>query len=745
MTPADGSDFAGMAPVVHSPVVHTLGRAQAILLHGGRALLLFEGTEAPLPHTGTLACGVTHLPWIAESWQTAQGEAGRWCGIAVLPAMPAGEAEIEDAASGRLWRLAAPGRIDITPEPLVALVRAHGIDSRAIFGFLSRHLRVEQAGDSDELRAHRSFARSFLVAAAERDGFIEILAAPDGGGLFAQGWSLSLGAGPTTLATVSEDLEIRAVEVAHFDRADILPPARGFCFFKAQWAGTGLETVDVVFFESLGRLLRLDVVRASVVHISGEAATVHVHEMLARLEAPDPTLRAFRRICRPRFQSVDTLSGANLPIAAALDAVLRAPDGGLLAIGWLLDPLRRVERVLVKSSANLYGCLNDAWCPLPRPDLNQGFGADPRFAGLIDPNDILHGFIAHLPAQRAETENTSCYLEVVLDDETCFFRPIDITPFDSAERLPQVLAALAPGAPERARIVREHLAPFLESVRPRSARRARQDANRPIPLGASDRTTCETAAIMPFARSAELQPVLALLAGTPEALALDLTLVTTRAVAADCLERLGDAFAFYGLTGSLVIAPDHETGYGRLDAGLAATRTPRVLGWMPCALPRDSGWLERLSAEADALDVPGLLSPSLVYEDGSIYFGGDRAETPAPQPACRFAGYGDAWLRRGAPERVSMGAAEIALLDRDVLERIGGFSGRLFSDAFAHADLAARLRREGLASWRSGSVAFWMLDDPQDADDSPQARLLHQIDAAMLERRQPAALKGPAA
>ena len=56
-----------------------------------------------------------------------------------------------------------------------------------------------------------------------------------------------------------------------------------------------------------------------------------------------------------------------------------------------------------------------------------------------------------------------------------------------------------------------------------------------------------TAALMPFRSFAQLQPILALLAGTPEAEALDLCLVASRDVASDMLTRLADAFGFFGL------------------------------------------------------------------------------------------------------------------------------------------------------------------------------------------------------
>ncbi len=441
--------------------------------------------------------------------------------------------------------------------------------------------------------------------------------------------------------------------------------------------------------------------------------------------APAETIDAFRRVCRPRFAGADTLTETAQPIAAALDALHAAPDGTLLAIGWMLDPLRRVERVLLKSTGGLYAPLDADGCLLPRPDLVRGFGADPRFAGLLDERDALHGFIAHAPAPRESTGDL--YLELVLDDGSCLFRPLAANPFSSAERLPQLLSVLAPSDPQLARIIDHHLVPFLASV-PVLPNRARPP--RPIPLGGP--TGGDTVAVMPCRSFAEIQPILALLAGTPEAEGLDLRLVATREVAAQMLPRIEDAFGFYGLGGALVIAADRDGTAARLDLGAGTSDRPRVLAWLPSALPRSTGWLARLRAEADALPVPGLLSPALAYEDGSIAFGG-AASADAPG-ACALQGYGTAWLPRGRPRPTSTGAAEIALVDRVALLRAGGFSGRLFGDAFAHVDLADRLRAGGGATWCSGSVEFWVLDDPEP-EPAAAAAIVRRIDAALLDHR----------
>ena len=723
MTPADGSDF------VHAALPESVLRVrEAILLAGGRALLLFETDGAPPPEHGRLAEGAGRSGWSAHVWRSSAAGAA-WTGVALLDGVPApGDLVVADGRPGQ-WRIGGTPRLDIAADPLGTFVRAAGAPAHAVHGFL---LAAGVGAD---------FARAFLTAAAEPDGFVEVIATPHTGGLMAQGWSRSLAAGPGLLAGTGvgtgvgtgagTGAEAIAVETAHFGRDDILPPGRGFCCFGKFWSADDLAAAEAVFFEVEGRLLRLDVLRDAA-RLTGEEATAHVAHMLPRLEAPPATADAFRRICRPRYAGADTLSGTALPVAAAFDTLLAAPDGTLLATGWLLDPLHRVERVILKSTANLYAALDADWCLLPRPDLARGFGADPRFAGLLDERDAMHGFIVHAPAARAAVDAAELYLELVLDDGSCLFRPQAVTPFDSAERLPQLLATLSPRDPELARIVEGHLVPFLASVPP-LPRRARPP--RPVPLGRPGGAG-DTTAIVPCRSFAEVQPILALLAGTPEAEALELCLVADRTVAAEMLPRLDDAFAFYGLAGRLVVAADRDGTAARLDLGAAVARRDRLLAWMPSALPKAPGWLDRLRAEADALPAPGLLSPALTYEDGSIAFGGRAAAAPTAAPgACALQGYGTAWLPRGRPRPTPTGAAEIALLDRETLRAAGGFAGRLFGDAFAHVDLADRLRARGSGPWCSGSVEFWVLEDAHPGETDPAAAVVARIDAALIAHR----------
>ena len=712
MTPPDGSDFDQGG----APSASRLAVALGIVLPGGRSLIAFEGRGAQPPHRGRLGLGGRRGEWIAQCWPRP---GGGWAGLALIDGPLAEPAEIETGA-GR-WRLTPAARLDVAPEPLADFVRAAGLCGRDVFGFLTEHLLDGAEGEGGRMR--RDFAAGFITAAAEADGFVEILASPETGGFFAQGWSLSLGSGPTMLARVEGGLALAEAEVAVFAREDILPPGHGFCLFVRDWRDFDPARVGPVFFERDGRLKRLDLVNGKGVHLAPDVATGHVAQMLPRLEGEG--LPAFRRICRPRFQGEDTLSGTRLPIAAGFDAVFQAPDGSVLVMGWLLDPLARVERVLVKGAGGLYAPLQDQWHAVPRPDLNAGFAADPRFARLLDDRDVMHGFIAYAPGRRPAAE-TEAYLELVLDDNACLFRPLTVTRLETRDRAPQILAAAPLHDPGLDLLVSGALAPFLAALP--ALRRPVRATTRPLALG-RPAPARDIAAIMPFRSLAQIQPVVALLAGTPEAEALDLTLVTGRTAAVDLAERLGDMFAFYGLAGRLALTPDQEGFAAQVEAGLAATRAERLLVWSPSALPTAPGWLARLIAAADDLDAPGLVSPALLYEDGSIYYGGGG---DAASGAGALTGYGADWLPKAGVRPAAAGAAEIALVDRATLARAGGFSGGLMGDALGHRDLARRLRAAGAGTWVAPAVRFWMLQDAPAESQDPLARLLRKIDAALV-------------
>lgn len=702
MSPADGGRF----DLVAQPV--TLTPDLAIILPGGRTLLAFPDLETALPRRGF--CG--DAQWRATCWPLHQGRAG----IALVEAPLVGHCWLSGPA-GDQCEIMPPRAVDIAPAPLADFARRNGLNSRDVFDFLTD--TAVGATTGKPAQGDRDFAGGFLSLATEAGGFVEILACPDTGGLFAQGWAIALDAGRHRLARLDGSLMTCEADVAVFAREDILPPAMGFCLFSLDWRRIDLDALDCLFYEQNGTLKRLEIVRGAVLKLQGEAAADHVRHMLPRLACDG---KIIRRICRPRYQGIDTLSTTGLPVAAAMDAVFQAPSGRLLASGWLLDPLRRVERVILKSTEGLYAPLHDCWNPLPRADLHEGFAGDPRFSRLLDASDSTHGFIA-TAAGRPCLADEEFYLELVLDDTTCLFRPLKVTRLEGRELLPQILAAVPLHDPALDMIVEDTLAPFLAAL-PARERKSRI-SQRPVDL---TRERGEMTAVIPLNRLEHLYPMMALLSGTPEADRLDLVIVMGRSEAGRAASSLKDLFAFYGIRGRLLLVPEQTDACARIEAGLQLASGRRVLLWSPSALPSTPGWLDLLEADLTATGIPGLISPTLVYEDGSVFYGGEGATGDNAAP---MLGYAREWMTRAGPRPTPAGAAQLALIDIGAMAESGGFSGRLYSDAMVHRDLGCRLHQRGFGTWSSSGVDFWMLEDPPGAAGAIE-RLLERVDSSLI-------------
>ena len=696
----------------------------AILLHGGRVLLLFVCRRAPAGRPAIWSRATACRAGLAECWQREAGGEPRWYGVAVLDDAAGGRCGGPRRSRGNRWRLAAAPRLDVAPGA-AGRARPQGRGQRP------RGLRLPDQAPARrvarptraEAQSHRAFARAFIAAAAGRDGFIEIVGAPDTGGFFAQGWSMSLHAGHhDPRRRLRGPGAARGRGGASSSATTSCRPGHGFCFFGKFWSDASLARSTPVFFERDGQLLRLDVVRERRCACRGGAARASTSRTCCRgSRAPDETMLGVPARLPPALRRRRHALAAPAPRSPPpATPCLQAPDGTLLVLGWLLDPLRRVERVLIKSTANLYGQLDAGWCALPRPDLTAGFAQDPRFANLLDERDVMHGFIAHAPAGREQTEGAEVYLELVLDDGSCLFRPLDRDAVRQRRAAAAAAAAAsAPAEPELARIIDDP--PRAVPCQRPAGRRASAGAARAIRRDPARRRRrrASVAAVMPFRSYAELQPLLALLAGTPEAEALDLR---PRDLARRCVGGARRSSATpspsTACSGGLVRRQRRREPWPRSStSGVeASSRRPRArAGRPPRCRRRRAGW-RACSTRQRALPVPGLLSPALTYEDGSIYFGGATG-----QP-------GATGCPRRRPMPVAAGAAEIALIDRAALQRVGGFSATSSATPMPMPTLPSACAAQGLATWCSGAVEFWMLDDPAP-DPGPLRRMLRQVDA----------------
>lgn len=704
--------------------------ASALVLPTGEAILLIAGTGPRVPTSGQMQVSNERLSWQARIFNRSDGMTEDWWAIAVVETLPRGDGLLLEPDGNRFWGVSIATRIGASAADLLERAQAITADLVEIFHLLRDLHDRRPPADGSQGRLLQAFIGEFLDAVATHEGFIEIVAEPQTGGLFMQGWAQSLRDTPLRWISLTEPLEEPCMAVAFFDRPDLLEPARGVCLFHKDLRLQASLGESSAFFEQDSRLIRLELVPSHLPGLTGVSAVEHVVRMIPRLNGSQSALAPFQRICRPLFGGEDTLTSTPLPIAVGLDIVLRDPDGGLLMMGWLLDPDVLVEMVLIKSRTDRYSRISEDWVRLPRPDLIQPFSEDPRFAGRLGITDAMSGFLVRVPPGPATRSDEELYLELVLGDHRCLFRPLQATKPCSIDGMRQLLTGLSPNEPELARIIDDHLVPILSCLRPVTLARRKNHFSQPVPLGRV-RDPLPVSALMPFASLDELQPVFSLLAGTPDGRELDLTLVASRPVVEASLEPLNQAFRFYDLTGRVLPAPaaGPTLRSACLDAALNAARAEHVLIWSPQALPKEPGWLRALFSELGDLDGPGMISPVLTYEDGSIRFG------PSAPGRASALGFAPNKLTRSGAVQVQTAAAEIALIPRNPLIKAGGFVSNLYSDVFAHVDLSMRVASVGVQICCSTGVEFWCLDDPSAEDTGPADRILQRIDARLLVRR----------
>ncbi len=133
-------------------------------------------------------------------------------------------------------------------------------------------------------------------------------------------------------------------------------------------------------------------------------------------------------------------------------------------------------------------------------------------------------------------------------------------------------------------------------------------------------------------------------------------------------------------------------------------------------------WLVNLLAALGDGGAPSAVSPTLLYEDGSVRYAGIDAvqfadSAPYGSAVCSRAGY-----PRGAlppsDGRTLACAIECCAMTRSAFEAVGGFSQGYASDSFKGIDLFLRMADAGVRMSWTAAAELYALDDLQAASDA---------------------------
>jgi len=730
---------AGEQPAFSPPERESTGAILAALLIDESGLIVLGWTATVLPDEAAALLGHAggQGQWQGTSWRRAGDDAGHWflghLGFDNVAAVVSGGVHLLAADGKRAVSLPVIARIELASERLLRALADAKAPTAALLDFLRAardKAAPEAAGRWD------AFLRDYLRGLSHQSGFMEILGAPDCGGLLIQGWSFALAAGQRPLVVEGASVAIHEAVVATFPRADLIDEASGIVAYLKDAPAAAMHDLCRIYFEHGGEIRHLDLVDAPL-RLEAAEAVLHLRTQLAHLEAEIPVLRRLKRVCRPRFDGANTLEQVAHPVRLAVDIVLDVPGEGVFLSGWLLDPRNLVRLVLLKSTANFYGRVHDAWVRRPRPDVSEGFSADPAFARWMSPGADLHGFLAFIPRAAPPAEGETLYVEIVLEDESCGFLPIesDRRPVERVAR--EILSAVRLDDPTLEALIGRHIGPAVSGA---LAVRPPEKSTVAVASFGIGGPTPAVSVIMPLTGDgADLDIHLAGWSTDPDFAAAEIVIVAPRLVGERIATRLKKQAEFYRLGGRLVLTSEPLDACEATEVGVAHARAETLLFLAENVFPRAPGWLKRLKDELGRHPGAGAISPTLLYEDLSIRFAG-LSQVEAPGASAdgmrRYAGYPHHWLTETEVTPVHALATECCLLTRECFQAIGGFSREFTDSAYKSLDFSRRLGAAGRPCLWQPAVDLFALDpDPRDGGEEYWVLPAREVDAWRFGRK----------
>jgi GT2 family glycosyltransferase len=711
-----------------------------------RNVLLCGWMSAPPPAKAEVVLGddVARGSWQALAWSAGEN-AATYQFVAVLRAENIVRAQtlpLHLLCEGRP-RIALPeiARVELDVAPLLEQLRAAAADLAAVADFVEEVLTGSTAVQPVSPRI-RAFLVTFLGSVSVHDGFIEIVGRPDCGGLLLQGWSMHLQPGTHDVGVLAAGgIEIHEAVVGCFERADLLSTASGLVAFMKTARSVDLGALSRVYFRSNGTYYHLDVVESRITLL--DDAALHLKDMLGRLHGPTTAVRALKRVCRPRFPGHETVSSIPGPVRLAQDIALHAPGGGLFVSGWLLDPRKMVNMVLLKSTGNFYARLDPTWVRLPRPDVTSGFSADPLFAEWLRPWEHQHGFIAFVPRPQPIAENEVHYLEITFEDESCAFLPIHFNDGDPQTLLRQILGAVNIDDPKIDQIIGTHLGPLVSALCSGASPATHVSTARFGCAAATSKDGSKTAVpprasvVVPLCEGwSDFDINLARFSSDPDFEDVELIVVAPRAGGDQVAQALRRYAPFYRLAGTLVLTDEPLDYHSALNAGATVASTELLVFLSPSVFPRERGWLGALINEIENTPDAAAASPTLLYEDDSVRFAGTEAADTADGDVCdRFRGYGHHWLDGAEARPVLAGSAECCVVRKQLFFALGGFSHEFVCPDWRSRDFGLRLKATGGTFYWLPGLRLYAIDDDRSEPQDYWMRVRRLVDRLGFARK----------
>jgi hypothetical protein len=578
----------------------------------------------------------------------------------------------------------------------------------------------------------RAMLFAFLERASAPDGCVELVGAVDDHCGILQGWGAPVGP-DCEVVVVGAAIERCTPRLALFARTDMRGNATGQVIVLPNTAARDVAQIAaVVLLDRRGMRWRPMIKERRA--LSGSAETVnHLRALLPDVQCDAATRAVLQASLRPRYDGRFTLYDGGQPVRVAVDLAANAIGAGTYLTGWLYDPTSAVAEVHLRGTRGAAARLDGHWARIVRDDVTEAFRNDTALPRL-EAGYHRHGFAVHVGSVDPATEGESFYLDVSFHDGRCGFVPLTMhAAADSATRT-RLFASVDLHLPSGMQIIEAHLAPFFARFTTNGSK-AEPTVIVPVP------SSWSTAIVVPLPDATPPRALLSQFLRDPLGLAEGIVFVFGENWSVAATEALRALAVFYGVVPALLRIDGAVTASTALAAvASVAVVVKHLLLLDPGTVGRSPGWRRALLAALDGSDGMACVSPTVVYEDESIRFGGtDGIEkldvTPYVRIHRRLAGMPVSLIAAHEPEPTVTASLACCLLPREAVRALGPTMGVTATSSMQEADLFLRLRRNGVKSIWSPKAQVYAADRPSLEVSPNSGRVGRLVDGWCLRAR----------
>ncbi|SOB92246.1 glycosyltransferase family 2 protein [Thalassospira xiamenensis] len=660
------------------------------------------------------------------SWRRADGPPEAAYGfVALLPMQNVSQRRLKTA----LFK--APGqpgeyRIESRSQGLESILSAVAEQSGAAFAtVIDGVIEALLAGNPNKKRL-RTVAALVRIA-ARSNGFIEVLGGLEEGDIYIQGWSSNFPTGRTRVIAIDEGPVLAELTSAEFVRDDLGEHATGVTGLMAGDTRINPNKLQRVYFRGRDGWFSIEVYQQRVL-VALPDVPAHIRSVLDRVKAPDNILEQIRMAAH-RFDGRDTVSELDRPVRIGIDFSLVIEGSGILVSGWMLDPDRAVETVMLRVGGEAVR-IDDRWTRQSRPDVTNAFVNDPMFSGL-NPARNSHGFLVFCPLEDTPASDQPVYLELAISDAFPAYCPLNPTRASARQALSRVLPSLDPRSVTASNSIERQFGPMLQNM----------TAQSPFAIDTHDIGNFDEDA--PVTLIVGVDDTISDIGVTIALLGLDEVtrhLPIVIAGPAESFDQVGSDMmrlaAFYKLNVRIVFAEGVEDFCDALEVGVTSTNSETIALVSAHILPHDTGWFEPLLAAYRKRGSKCVVCPTILFEDDSVRWAGTwiEGDVDGQYLSDRYVGYPRAVLSDAEPTEVSAGTPECCIMPRKAFEDINGFTRGYIGPSEKGLDLALKLRMGGTASWWIPEIE--VLGSEQSITSAPAwEELSHRLDRWAFDRR----------